>query len=351
MTQQTTKNIRTFLAAVTQLSEKEHTATFYLMNTSPNRNDWAVTDKALEEALPTLLGKPIGLGKGYKLGHFQPEDSIDAGTFISYEKPGSYAIGTAKYHDLTVWNMLKCGEGTAISTVIEVYREHCSLCGEDLQPLQEYWHDHECIKTGKAYSLVSSFKFIRFDHVDEPAYPQAGLLDMSAAVSNQEPPLTLYAEFYRNQGATKKPNEAEEPKLADPENQKIAALEESNKTLKAQLDEAVKKAEDLQKQLDAILQAQHDALVADTFTARKEAGLIDADENKERQLLAALPNEALQIMKADAVKTVQKLAAVQENSPKAKYAGDVTGEQVLAQLIEQRRAELGIGKQLVKEEA
>ena len=56
-------------------------------------------------------------------------------------------------------------------------------------------------------------------------------------------------------------------------------------------------------------------------------------------------------MKADAAKTAQKLAAVQENSPKAKYAGNTTGEQVLAQLIEQRRAELGIGKQLVKEEA
>ena len=152
MTQQTTKNTRTFLAAVTQLSEKEHTATFYLMNTSPNRNDWAVTDQALEEALPTLLGKPIGMGKGYKLGHFPPEESIDTGTFIDYEKPGSYAKGTTKYYDEKAWAMLKSGEASAISTVIEVYREHCSSAVKTSN-LQEYWHDHNASKTGKAYSV------------------------------------------------------------------------------------------------------------------------------------------------------------------------------------------------------
>ena len=138
--------------------------------------------------------------------------------------------------------------------------------------------------------------------------------------------------------------------MADPENQKIAALEESNKTLKAQLDEAVKKAEDLQKQLDAILQAQHDALAADTFTARKEAGLIDADENKEHQLLAALPNEALQIMKSDAQKTAAKIQAATENPPKAKYGATLAADtNEVAEAVKTQRASFGLKTEQAKE--
>ncbi len=331
------------------------------MNTTPNRNSWGVTEQALEEALPTIKGKPIGMGKGYKLGHFQPEDSIDAGAFISYEKPGSYAIGTAKYHDLTVWNMLQRGEGTAISTVIEVYREHCSLCGEDLKPLQEYWHDHECIKTGKAYSLVSSFKFIRFDHVDEPAYPQAGLLDMSAAVSDQELPLTMYAAFYESQlqgvqNNKNKPNLTGEKKTLS--NNTIAELETANQTLRAELDATKKqadtnaqKATELQAQLDAIQKAAHDALVIEVYEARKTAELADKDETKEKQMLTACTTEFLKILKTDAQKTAAKLTTITEKPPKTQYQASNSNhsysetnqyQEKLAEATKTVRAELGI---------
>ncbi len=345
-TQQTTKNTRTFLAAVTQLSEKEHTATFYLMNTSPNRNDWAVTDQALEEALPTLQGKPIGLGKGYKLGHFKPEDSIDAGTFISYEKPGSYAKGTTKYHDEKVWAMLKSGEASAISTVIEVYKEHCSQCGEDLAPYQAHWHEHNCIKSGKAHSLISSFKFIRFDHVGDPAYPQAGVLDMSAS-------LQLCAEFYTSQN---KPKLTGESTLTDQDTKKLADLEEANKTLKQQYEAAAKKAgeteqtvKDLRAELDSIKKAQHEALVAEVYEARKTAGLADKEE-AEKQMLTAQTDAVLQIMKADAHKTAAKIQAATENPPKAKYGATLAADtNEVAEAVKTQRASFGLKTEQAKE--
>ena len=90
---------RRFLASLFQCSSDEqgnHFATFYLMNTSRNRNRWGVTDKALEEALPTLKGKAIGMGAGYKIDkHYPDGQTLDSGKFVSTEKPGAYALGTA----------------------------------------------------------------------------------------------------------------------------------------------------------------------------------------------------------------------------------------------------------------
>ena len=182
MTQLNQSNQRSFNAALTSIDEKEHTATYYLMNTSANRNRWGVTDKALVEALPTLKGKPIGMGKGYKLGHFNPAESMNTGVFIDYEQHNGYATGKAKITDAQTWAMMKNKELSPTSVVIEVYAENCSLCGDNLKPYQAYWHEHSCIKLGKAHSLVSSFKFERVDFVAEPAYPQAGVLEMSAQV-------------------------------------------------------------------------------------------------------------------------------------------------------------------------
>ena len=70
------------------------------MNTTKNRNRWAVTDKALEEGLPTLKGKPIGMGAGYKIDkHYPDGQTLDSGKFVSTEKPGAYALGTASIED------------------------------------------------------------------------------------------------------------------------------------------------------------------------------------------------------------------------------------------------------------
>ena len=191
-------NKRSFLAAVTKLNEKEHTAEFYIMNTSPNRNDWAVTDKALEEALPTLKGAPIGMGKNYQPGHYPDEESMNGGKFIAYQKPGSYALATAEITDQKTWEMMKNAELGPVSVVINVFKDECSKCQENLAPYQEHWHEHDCIRTGKAYSLVSSFTFHRVDFVDEPACPQAGIQEMSASTPG-ETPLQLFASFYESQ--------------------------------------------------------------------------------------------------------------------------------------------------------
>ena len=52
-----------FIAGLHRLDAANKKAVFYLMNTSRNCNRWGVTQKALDEALPSLLKKPLGMGK------------------------------------------------------------------------------------------------------------------------------------------------------------------------------------------------------------------------------------------------------------------------------------------------
>jgi len=190
-----------FTASLQSLDLNAHTAKFYLMNTSRNRNNWRVTVTSLSEALPTLKGVPLGLGSGYKPGHFS--DSMDSGTFIDYEMPGTYALGTAKVEDTKTWSMMKAGELGPVSVVIAVYRDVCSACGESLADYQDSWAEHPCIKQGKGYSQVESFKFSRVEFVPEPAYPQAGILEMSAQLRDRSVPLELCAAYYEGQPSEK----------------------------------------------------------------------------------------------------------------------------------------------------
>ena len=73
---------RSFLAGMLKFAvdgQGQRSASFYIMNTSRNRNRWGVTDKALEEALPTLKGKPIGMGAGYKIDkHYADGQTLDS---------------------------------------------------------------------------------------------------------------------------------------------------------------------------------------------------------------------------------------------------------------------------------
>ena len=48
------------------LSAADHSATFYIINTSENQNGWAVTEKSLQEALPTLKKASLGIGPDQK---------------------------------------------------------------------------------------------------------------------------------------------------------------------------------------------------------------------------------------------------------------------------------------------
>lgn len=338
------------------------------MNTTPNRNSWGVTEQALEEALPTIKGSPIGMGKNYQLGHHPDEDSMNSGEFKHYIKPGSYALATAHITDTKTWEMMKAGELGPVSVVIDVYKESCSVCGEDLQELQSHWREHECIKTGKAHSLISSFKFHRVDFVDTPAYPQAGVLEMSAQAQAQAQAspaenYRLFANFYQSQSQSQgvqnnknKPNLTGEKKTLS--NNTIAELETANQTLRAELDATKKqadtnaqKATELQAQLDAIQKAAHDALVTEVHEARKTAELADKDETKEKQMLTACTTEFLKILKTDAQKTAAKLTTITEKPPKTQYQASNSNhsysetnqyQEKLAEATKTVRAELGI---------
>jgi hypothetical protein len=156
-------------------------ASFYIMNTSRNRNRWGVTDQALEEALPTLKGVKLGMGEGYKIDRHYPDGkTIDSGVFIGYEKPGAYALATAKIDDAKTWQLMQEHKLGPVSVVIHSFRDTCSVCGEDLSAKKKPFTEHKCLSEGDAYVKVESFRFKRVDFVDVPAYPQAGLLEMAS---------------------------------------------------------------------------------------------------------------------------------------------------------------------------
>lgn len=165
-----------FYAAVTELREEEdrRLATFYLMNTSLNRNNWRVTDKALEEALPTLLGKYLNCIPGYRVNHVH--EPLQVGRWIGVEKPDSYALTVAEITDDIAWEKISNREWGPISVVIKAYRVTCSKCGQDITAEPD-----EHIKSGEGHEVVESFVFDRVDFVSEPAYPQAGVLVMRTA--------------------------------------------------------------------------------------------------------------------------------------------------------------------------
>ena len=80
----------TFLAGLHKLDAANKTATFYIMNTSRNRNRWGVSEKALSEAWPSLKGKKLGMGAGYRIDKHYPEgEMMDSGVFV---RPDTKAI-------------------------------------------------------------------------------------------------------------------------------------------------------------------------------------------------------------------------------------------------------------------
>jgi len=184
-----------YSAAVVSIEtgEEQNVATFYIMNTSENRNRWAVTDKALEDAMAGLLGKPLGLGEGYREGHFA--DTVDVGRFIAVDKPNGYALARAEITDPVAWANLSAGEWGPISVVIQSYGETCSLCGEELTGMANPW-EHPHVAQGDGHILVNSFKFDRVDFVPDPAYPQAGMINFGAETPVTNIPLTLCAAYY-----------------------------------------------------------------------------------------------------------------------------------------------------------
>ena len=162
-----------FTAGVHSVDEGEHMAVFYVMNTTVNRNRWAVSDSALEQALPTIIGKPLGCGPGYQTDrHYS--DGLRLGVFTGAEKPDGYALGSARVDDAVAWGRLVSGEWGPVSVVVTSFLERCSRCGMDLTGVADPF-SHQCI-VGGGYLVVESFTFSHVDFIDVPAYPQAGLL-------------------------------------------------------------------------------------------------------------------------------------------------------------------------------
>jgi hypothetical protein len=320
---------RSFLAGMLNFAvdgQGQRSASFYIMNTSRNRNRWGVTDKALEEALPTLKGKPIGMGAGYKIDkHYADGQTLDSGKFVSTEKPGAYALGTAKIEDDETWGMMQAGKLGPVSVVLFSYQDTCSKCGADLSGLKDPFGEHSCLsaKGSAAFIQVESFKFKRVDFVDVPAYPQAGLTEMSGKASEYTRALELLAGVYESQeppsqgGITKIGVKKDLPENENIKNleEKMANLEQQNKKLqtdyeaaKAKAETATEDAKTLKAKFDALEKAKHDCLVADTLKARADAGLAGKEE-ADRAFLAALSDEALAVLKADAL----KVASITQN--------------------------------------
>ena len=199
-----------FFASLESLNEKDHTATFYLMNTSPNRNRWGVTAQALEEALPTLQGKKIGMGKNYQTQKHYSE-TIDSGTFTNYEFNESYASATAKIDDAKTWDMMKNGELGPISVVISCFLDVCSKCSANLRGIDSPEKTHSCFAASETFSRVESFVFTRVDFVDVPAYPQAGVMEMSAAFYSSKH-VTLDDAIREMRGVMQFPDDSDESK-------------------------------------------------------------------------------------------------------------------------------------------
>jgi len=164
-----------FWAAVHSIeSGEERLATFYLMDTSLNRNRWRVTDRALEEATPTLVGKALGCIPGHRVDHVH--EPLQVGRWVRVEKPDGYALATAEITDDVAWEKVRGGEWGPVSVVVRAFRVTCSLCGRDITGAPD-----EHVLAGEAHEVVESFAFDRVDFVADPAYPQAGVLTLGHA--------------------------------------------------------------------------------------------------------------------------------------------------------------------------
>ena len=317
-----------FWAAVrsVETGEERRLATFYLMNTSLNRNNWRVTDKALEDALATLLKKPLGCIPGYRVNH--AHEPMRVGAWVRVEKPDGYALATAEITDETAWEKLNSGEWGPVSVVIKAFKVTCSVCGGDITGAPD---DH--IESGEGHEVVESFVFNRVDFVGTPAYPQAGIITIDelegaqaarARMASYTPSYTQHSRSNMDgaQGpqGNLKPEEKEEKKRLEAQidelRQQLDGVKAENTTLKAQ-------NEDLKGRVQALEDEKHQGLVNAALEARLEAGLVEAkDRAAEDTRMKELDDKTLALLVEDAVKVAEKLAKAQPAGPKAKYTKD-----------------------------
>ena len=308
-----------FWAAVHSIEtrEEKRLATFYLLNTSLNRNRWRVTDKALEDALPTLLNKALNCISGYRVDHVQ--DPLQVGRWVKVDKPDGYALAKAEITDDVAWEKLNSGEWGPVSVVIRAFKVTCSKCGADITSAPD-----EHIVSGEAHEVVESFVFNRVDFVNEPAYPQAGVITVDRLVEASSPTRGAPTSLSKvdgpqgAQGAAQNPEEKERKKRMEA---KISELEQKLETLKTEKTTLNAENDSLKGRVKALEDERHKERVDAALEARAKADLVK-DRQAEATRLKELDDRTLDLLKEDAEKVAEKMAKAQPTGPKAKYTGD-----------------------------
>jgi len=324
-----------FFASLQSWEEKDgrHLATFYLMDTSVNLNNWRVTHEALEKALPGLLGKPLSAKPGYRVDH--ANSPLDVGTFVQVGKPDGYAIGVAEITDELAWGKIKNREWGPVSCEITAKKVTCSLCGKDIlaEPCEH-------VLSRQAHEVISEFGFDRFALVSEPAYPMAGMLfaagRSAGAIPFQEG--RKAPEFHASQSPR-----GDEPKGAlNPEvkeggkrvtdneiaelQKKLDAVTAENQTLKTEQDKIKTENQNLKAQLDQIKEERHLEKVSEVVDLRLQAGLA-TDRNAETEKLKELDDKTLGIMRGDVAAFIaEKERITRVAGPKAKFTAGAEDE-------------------------
>jgi hypothetical protein len=307
-----------FWAAVHSVEAGEgRLATFYLMDTSLNRNNWRVTGEALEEALPTLLGKPLGCIPGYRVNHVH--EPVQVGRWVSAEKMDGHALATAEITDDVVWERLRGGEWSPVSVVISAHRVRCSVCGQDITDGPD-----EHVAEGLGHEVIESFSFSRVDFVSEPAYPQAGMVSMGRLAGVEKPgggvldlSLSDMDGAQGPQGVSPEPEEKLEKKEMEAQVEELRAELE---TLKSENVELKAKNQELEAKVDRIEAERHDELVDKALGARLEAGLVPERE-AEAERLKEFDDGILVFLREDAEMVAEKIAS-KPLGPRTKYTAD-----------------------------
>ena len=285
-----------FQASLRGLSPGEpRLATFYIMDTSLNRNNWRVTDGALAAARPSLLGRPLGCIPGYRVDH--THEPLRVGRWVGAEKPDGYALATAEVTDAAAWERLRSGEWGPVSVVIRASRVTCSACGGDVTGGPD---GH--LSRGEAHEVVEEFTFSGVDFVSEPAYPGAGPVALGGRGSGVGGSLSIEDGAQGPQGSDPKPEGKRERN----------AMEQSLEQARRELEAA--RAE------NARLKAEiHGARVERALEARARAGLV-RDRAAEAERLGRLDDQALAVLAEDAEGIAVRRAWAGARGPKATYA-------------------------------
>jgi len=328
-----------FFASLQDTYEEDgrHYATFYLMDTSVNCNNWRVTDEALAQALPNLKEKPLSAIPGYRVDHVsQP---LDVGNFVKADKPDSYAIGTAEITDPIAWEKIKAREWGPVSVELLANQIFCSVCGRDIKA-----EPCEHVQSREGHEVIPDFQFERVAFVSEPAYPMAGLLYAAGKGSlsprGDEPKGAHNPEF---KGGKERLSEDQRIAKLETELQAVTAEKDKINTELGQVKQANK---DLKDEVDKVKAERHLEKVKEVVDLRMQAGLA-TDSNAETERIKALDDPTLMIMKAD-VKAfiVEKERMAKVTGPKTKYSAE-TGDELTRQTEDTRERFFGHKKSLL----